>query len=119
MSQNELLGSLLFLGMSVVTALIIFFVLRGPTRRLLGMNSRLVEARPFFVRVLFVVLILCALGVSAGRTFALPSDSAFMEYVWKAAGSLNDTLGLSAVVVGSFAVVVTILLLGLGRYRDQ
>lgn len=119
MGWNEFLGSLLFLGMTVAVALIVFFVLRSPTSRLLSMNSRLAETRPFFLRVLFVVLILSALSISAGKMFNLPSGSAFMEYVWQAAGSLNGTVGLSAVVVGSFAVIVTVLLLGLGRYRDE
>ena len=119
MSLNELLGSLLFLSMAVATGLIVFFVLRGPTRMLLSMNSRLAETMPFFVRVLLVMLVLSALSVSAGRMFHLSGDSAFMEYVWQAAGSLNEAIGWSAVVVGSFAVVMTVLLLGLGRYRDQ
>jgi len=119
MSLNEFLGSLLFLSMATATALIVFFVLRGPTRQLLGMNSRLAETKPFFVRVLFVTLILLALCVSAGRMFNLPPGSAFMEYVWQAAGSLNAVVGWSAVVVGSFVVIMMVLLLGLGRYRDQ
>ncbi len=119
MSLNEFLGSLLFVSMATVTALIIFFLLRGPLRQLMGMNSRLVEAKPFFVRVLFVTLMLLALGISAGKMFNLPPGSAFMEYVWQAAGALNSVIGWSTVVVGSFVVVILVLLLGLGRYRDQ
>ena len=119
MNMCEFLASLIFVGMATGTVLIIFFVLRGPTRQMLGMNSRLSAARPFFVRVLFVLLVLLALGVTAGRTLTLPADAAFMEYVWRAAGSLNEVLGWSAVVVGSFAVVMTVLLVGLGRHRDQ
>ncbi|MCE5326510.1 MAG: hypothetical protein LLG01_08845 [Planctomycetaceae bacterium] len=119
MSQNELLGSLLFVGMAIVTALIVFLVLRGPTRMMLGMNSRLAESRAFFVRVLFVMLVLLALAVAAGRIFTLPADAAFMEYVWQAAGALNGVVAAMAVVVGSFAIVMLVLLLGLGRYRDE
>jgi hypothetical protein len=119
MSTNEFLGSLVFVGMSLAVALIVFLLLRGPTRRLLGMNSRLAQASPFFVRVLFVTLILAALGVTAGKVFPLPAGSALMEYIWQAAGAINSVLGWSLLVVASFVVIMTVLLLGLGRQRDQ
>jgi hypothetical protein len=119
MSTNEFLGSLILVGMSLVVVLVVFLLLRGPARQLMGMNSRLAEARPFFVRVLFVTLALAALAVTAGKVFALPDGSALMEYVWQAAGTLNSVIGWSLLVVASFAVILTVLLLGLGRHRDQ
>jgi len=119
MDCAELLGSALFVVMSVVVAWVVFIVLRGPARRLLGMNSRLSEARAFFVRALFVMLLLAAFAVSGGRMFNLADDAAFMEYVWQAAGNLDDVLGALMLVIGGYAVAILVLLLGLGRYRDE
>jgi len=45
-------------AMAVVTALIVFVVVRGPMRRLFGMNSRTNECSAFFVRTLFAILLL-------------------------------------------------------------
>jgi len=119
MDLMEFLGSALFVGMSVVVAWVVFVLLRGPARRLLGMNSRLSEARAFFVRTLFVMLLLAAFAVSGGRMFNLPGDAAFMEYVWQAAGNLDGVLRALMLVIGGYAIVILVLLLGLGRYRDE
>ena len=118
MTWMQFWGSAVYLAMAVVIALIVFVVVRGPMRRLFGMNSRTNECCAFFVRTLFAILLLVALALVAGETMDLPEGSAFMEYVWQAASNLNSVLGLSAVILGGYIVAVVVLLLGLGRYHD-
>ena len=115
----ELCVSAIYLGMALAVALIVFLLLWRPARKLLMINSRLGEARAFFVRVLFVMLLLAALSVAAGKTFSLGKDAAFMEYVWRAAGDLNGVFAWCAAVVAGYAIVLMVLVVGLGRQRDQ
>jgi hypothetical protein len=117
-SCPEFCGSAIYLGMALVVAFFVFLLLWGPARKLLKMNTRLAEARPFFIRVLFVMLMLAALSVAAGKSFAAEHSAAFMEYVWKAAGDLNTVFGLCAAVVAGYAIVLMVLVVGLGRQRD-
>jgi len=119
MTCMEFYGSAMYLVMAVVVALIVFWLVRGPMRRLLSMNSRLRESSTFFSRTLLVILLLVSLALVAGKTFCLAEDSAFMEYVWAAAGDLNGVLGLAAVVLGGYVIIMTILAVGLGRHRDE
>ena len=106
------------MGMALVVALLVFLLLWGPARKLLKMNSLLFEAKPFFIRVLFVMLLLAALGVASGKTIAMDKGAAFMEYVWRAAGDLNAVFAWCAAVVAGYAIVLMVLVVGLGRKRD-
>lgn len=115
MTWYEFFGSTVFLGMAVAAALTVFFVLRGPANKLLAAYAQLEPARLFYGRVLLVMLLLVATGVAAGRVFSLPKDAAFMEYVWQAAGNINSVLGWVAIIVAGYAVVITVLAVGLGR----
>ena len=117
-SCPEFCGSAIYLGMALVMGLLVFLLLWGPARKILKMNSRLAEARPFFIRVLFVMLLLAALSVAAGKNFAVEHSDVFMEYVWKAAGDLNTVFGCFAAVVAGYAIVLMVLVVGLGRQRD-
>ena len=119
MTWMEFCGSIVYLTMAILVALIIFALVRKPMRRLLSMNSRLTECRAFFVRALLVILLLVSLGLVAGETVDLPKDSAFMEYVWQAAGNLNGVFGLNALVLGAYVIIMVVLTLGLGRLRDE
>ena len=119
MTGMEISGSAMYLAMAVVVVLIVFALVRGPMRRLLGMNSRLTECRAFFVRALLVILLLAAMGLVAGKVMDLPEGSAFMEYVWQAAGELQGVFGLAGAILGGYVLVMTVLVLGLGRYRDE
>jgi hypothetical protein len=111
-------GSAIYLGMALVVAMLVFLLLWGPARKLLKMNSFLFEAKPFFIRVLFVMLLLAALSVAAGKSLAVGNGAAFMEYVWRAAGDLNAVFAWCAAVVAGYAIVLMVLVVGLGRKRD-
>ncbi len=113
MSMFEFFGSLIFLGLALGSALAVFFLLRGPSRRLLQASPRLGLAQPFYTRVLLVMVVLVAIGIAGGRVFTLPPGAAFMEYVWQAAGNLNSVLGYLAVVIAGYAAVLMVLTVGL------
>lgn len=112
-------ASAIFLAMSIAVSLLVFLLLRGPARRLLTMNSRLAETKPYFLRVLFVLILLVILSTTAGQWITLPKGSAFMEYVWQAAGKLDGVFGWLAVIVGSYSLAIVVLVVGLGRHKDQ
>ena len=119
MTECGLLGYAAYLGAAVLLALIVFLLVWLPMRRLLGANSRLKSARPFFVRALLVILVLGAIAPVVGERPDLPEDAAFMEYVWHAAGNLEDSLVRVGLYLFGFVVVMTILAAALGRCRDE
>ena len=112
-------GSVVFLVMGLVIGLIVFLLVWRPIRRLLSANARLQQARPFFIRTLFVLLIIAAITPIVGESLDLPEDSAFMEYVWQAAGNLSGTLMSIGLYLFGFVIVMTVLSAALGRYRDE
>ena len=103
--------------LAVIVALAVFLVVLGPMRRLLGANARLKQARPFFTRALFVVLLLGALAPVIGDRPA-EADSC-MEYVWQAADALESVLLSVVLFLFGFVLVMTVLAAALGRYRDE
>ena len=109
----------LFLIMAAGVGLIVFLLVVAPMRRLLGANSRLKQARPFFVMSLLVVLILGAIAPAIGESLCLPEDSAFLEYFWDAAGDLGGTVLSVALFLFGYVIVMTVLTAALGRYRDE
>ena len=119
MTWHDFLGYAVLFALAVVVALIVFLLVWRPVRRLLGANARLQQARPFFIRTLFVVLLLGAIQPVAGKGVSLPEGSAFMEYVWQAAGQLDQTLLIVGLYLFGFVIVMTVLAAALGRYRDE
>ncbi len=109
----------MFLVMAAAVGLIVFLLVVAPMRRLLGANSRLKQARPFFVTALLVILILGAIAPVIGESLDLPEDSAFMEYFWSAAGNLDGTVLSVALFLFGYVIVMTVLTAAMGRYRDE
>ena len=106
-------------AVSALAGLIVFLLIWRPMRRLLGANTRLEQARPFFCRTAFLVLILGAVAPAVGKRVDLPEGSAFMEYVWQAAGLMEDTLIYVGLYLFGFAILMTILTVASGRSREQ
>ncbi len=109
----------LFLIMAAAVGLIVFLLVVLPMRRLLGANSRLKQARPFFVMTLLAILILGAIAPAIGESLDLPEGSHFMEYFWRAAGDLDGTVLSVALFLFGYVIVMTVLTAALGRYRDE
>jgi len=118
MISSEFLGYAVLFAMAVVVGLIVFLLVVGPLRRLLGANSRLEQARSFFTRSLFIILMLAAMAPVAGKGVTVKEGSPFLEVVWQAAGRLNDVLLYVGLYLFGFVVVMTVLAAALGRYRD-
>ena len=119
MTMHEFAGYGVLFAMAIVVGLIVFLLVWGPMRRLLGANDRLQQARAFFVRTLFIVLLLAAMAPVAGKGVTLDEDARFMQYVLQAAGRLNDVLLYVGLYLFGFVVLMTILTASLGRYRGE
>lgn len=98
-------------------SLVIFLLLLGPTRKLLGANSHLEKARPFFVMSLFIILLLG--GIAPVIDVKLDMGSANnMEYVWEATKELQVPMISLASFLFGYCIVMTVLAASLGRRDD-
>lgn len=118
MDRNFLCYAIVFAA-AAIAGLLVFLLTWLPMRRMLGANDRLKQTRPFFVRTLFLVMLLSAIAPVVGRKVNLSEGSATMEYVWQAAGMLGTTCVVLAIYLFGFVVVMTILAASLGKYRDE
>ena len=98
---------------------LVFVLVWLPMQKLLSANSRLRQAKPFFVRTLLIVMVLGALAPVVGNTLSIDEDTAGMEIVWKTAGKLGDSLLAVGLYLFGFVVVMTILAATLGKYSDE
>jgi len=119
MTWNEFLACGVLLAAVVATALIVFFLVWGPMHRLLGANSRLKQARSFFVLSFFIVLVLSAIAPVAGQTVQADEETIFADYLSQVAGRLGPSVAMIAVVLFAYAVLMAIMSATLGRYRDE
>ncbi len=119
MTWMEFASYAVFLGMGLVVALIVFLLVVGPMRKLLKANSRTKQARSFFIRTLFIILILAAITPIVGKNLGYCEDKAFMEHVWRAAGDLEDSLIYIGLYLFGFVVLMTVMAAALGRIRDE
>jgi hypothetical protein len=106
------------LVLSVVTALVVFSLLRNALRALLEDVVKLPPCTTFYTRVLGIGLIFIALSAALGNQFDLKKDAAFMEYVWRIASSLSSTFGQICLFLTGVLVVVTILVAVLRRRNE-
>ena len=103
----------------VAMAVVAFLVAWGPMHRLLGANSRLKQARAFFVQSMFVVLVLSAIAPVAGQMVQADEETTFAGYLSQAAELLGPSVAAIAVVLFAYAVLMAIMSATLGRYRDD
>jgi preprotein translocase subunit SecG len=115
----ELRAFLVLLLLSLAIPIILFLPLRSSLRELLQKTVKIDAGVTFYLRSFLLVLFLSALSAAIGTSFALKSDSRFMEYVWKGAegvsGILEKTLWLTAV----YLVLITILVATLKIKDDK
>jgi preprotein translocase subunit SecG len=115
----ELRAFLVLLLLSLAMPIILFLPLRSSLRELLQKTIKIEAGVTFYLRSFLLVLFLSALSAAIGTSFALKSDSRFIEYVWKGAegvsGILERTLWLTAV----YLVLITILVATLKIKDDK
>ena len=109
---------LVLLILSLVVPTILFLLLRDSLRELLQHTLKLPAGVTFYLRTFLLVLYLSSLSVAVGTTFDLKPGSRFMEYVWKGAEGLSSTMEETLLFVGSYVVVVTILIATL-KIKDE
>ncbi len=110
-------ASAMLLGMAAGVGLVVFLLIWRPTRKLLSLNASLLAARPFFLRCLFLLLLLGAISTVIGESFSQHEN--FMEYFWEAADNLQGPVLIVSLYLLGFAVLMTVLTAVLGRHRDQ
>jgi preprotein translocase subunit SecG len=115
----ELRAFLVLLLLSLAIPIILFLPLRSSLRELLQKTVKIDAGVTFYLRSFLLVLFLSALSAAIGTSFALKSDSRFIEYIWKGAeglsGILEKTLWLTAV----YLVLITILVVTLKIKDDK
>jgi preprotein translocase subunit SecG len=115
----ELRAFLVLLLLSLAIPIVLFLPLRSSLRELLQKTVKIDAGVTFYLRSFLLVLFLSALSAAIGTSFALKSDSRFMEYIWKGAegvsGILEKTLWLTAV----YLVLITILVATLKIKDDK
>lgn len=104
--------------LSVVTALIVLFLVRKSLRALLDDVVKLPPCTAFYTRVLAIGLVFIALSSALGSHFDLNQDAAFMEYVWKIADGLSSVFGTICLFMTAYLIVVTILVVALRRRSE-
>jgi hypothetical protein len=86
-------------------------------RELLEANSYVSPAKAFYLRAFTILVFLAALATVSEVDIPGP-DKAFMEYVWWIVDAANPAFWALSIWVFAYAVLLTILFVVLGRYRD-
>jgi hypothetical protein len=102
----------------VSCAAVIAAILR-PASELLRVNSYISPASRFYLRAFWLIMVLATLSVviAAGEPNAEQSKY-FIDCVWWIGEQWKGVLMSMVAVIGGYAVLLSILLAVLGRYRD-
>ena len=119
MTYEEFYGYSVLFALATGLGILVFVLVWLPMSRLLSANSRLQQAKPFFVRTLMLIMLLGAIGPVVGKGLDLPEGSAPMEYIWQAAGELQGTFIAVGLYLFGYVLIMTILAATLGKYRDE
>ncbi len=103
---------------AAILSLVIFLLMVGPMSILLGANSRIKKARPFFTMALFIILLLGGIAPVINVSLNMAEDTPSMEYVWNAAQKMQTTMIYLALFLFGFCIVTTVLAASLGRRDD-
>jgi len=108
---------LVLVVLTIVVCIAVIWAVRKPMSVLLKANSYISPAQSFYLRAFTVVVVLAALA-TISETGAPESDKALMEYVWGIVETLQPVLYMLSFWVMGYAVLMTLLFMILGRYRD-
>jgi hypothetical protein len=86
-------------------------------RQLLESNSYISPASRFYLRS-FTILIILAVLATVTKTDAPGADKRFIEYVWWIVEGLQPGIFALSFWLLGYAVLLTLLFVVLGRYRD-
>ena len=116
--DGNVYGFVVLLVLSVVTGLVVLFLVRKSLRALLDDVAKLPPCTTFYTRVLAIALVFIGLGQALGTEFALEKNAAFMEYVWKVADGLSSVFGTVCLFMTAYLIVITILVSVLRRRSE-
>jgi len=115
----ELRAFMVLLLLSLAVPIVLFFPLRSSLRELLQHTVKIDAGVTFYLRSFLLVLFLSALSAAIGYSFDLKPDARFIEYVWKVARGLSETLEKTLWFTVVYAVLITILVATLKIKKDD
>jgi hypothetical protein len=87
-------------------------------RSLLDEVIKLPSGTVFYLRMLFLILLLNVLSVVVNHQFDMKPEAAFMEYVWAAADALSSIFNYTSLLLLGYLVLITVLV-ALLRYKHD
>lgn len=103
---------------SIGIVVLLYALVYRSLRALLDEVIKLPLGTVFYLRMLFLLLLLNVLSVVLDMQFTLKPDAPFMEYVWQAAGDLADLLGNTGLYLLGYLTLITFIV-ALLRYRHD
>ena len=115
--MGNILAFVIFLIISIATALLIFKLFRESLKSLLDEIVNIPAATTFYVRAFLISIVLIVLSPALEATFE--KDAKFMEYVWDIADSLSSTFSYTSLFLVAYLILITILISALRHKNDQ
>lgn len=115
----EVRAFLVLFLLSLAVPVVLFIPLRTSLRQLLEQTVKTDAGVTFYLRSFLLVVFLSALSAAIGTSFDLKPDSRFMEYVWKGAQGLSETLERTLWFTVVYVVLITILVATLKIKDDK
>ena len=118
----HVLAPIILILAALVLVIVVVCLMRRPAAALLTSNAYMAPAVKFYGRGFLLVLSLAVLAGLAYVNFSGPaaSDAGHgMAWVWWGATELRSILSSVCLIVGGYVVLLTILFVVLGRYREQ
>jgi hypothetical protein len=106
--------------LAAAVCLLVIVAIRKPMSELLNANSYISPAGRFYVRSFCLIIFLATLGtiISIGQPCEEQSKH-FMQCLWWILDGLSPVLLSAILCVGGYALLLTVLFVVLGRYRDK
>ncbi len=103
---------------SIGIVVLLYALVYKSLRSLLDEVIKLPLGTVFYLRMLFLLLLLNVLSAVLNVRFTLKPETPFMEYVWQAAGDLADLLGNTSLYLLGYLTLITFIV-ALLRYKHD
>ena len=117
--MDTLMAWIVLAVLSGVSCAAVIAAIQRPASELLRVNSYISPASRFYLRAFWLIMVLITLSVviAAGEPSAERSKN-FLDCVWWIGEQWKGVLLSMVAVIGGYAVLLSILFMVLGRYRD-
>ena len=119
MTQQNILGFVILLIISIGAALLVYALVQKHLRSLLDKVIRIKAGTAFYIRIFLISILFIALSAALDVEFSLKQGAAVMEYVWKIADGLSNVFGQTTLLVFGYLILVTILIAALRKKHGK